>query len=224
MKVDDKGERDLLKDFHSELSGDFRKTVLALYADPGVIDAQWMKEAMDGVGYNADLLLEILCTRTNEEIEKMKEAWTHIEKGTLVKRVSEETSKLFSSGNFQSFCATLLEAKRPKANGIIDDKAVMADAEHLNRVLTQEKKKEMRKRCSSLFLLSDRGDISRRLRLSLNTYLRSILYKRLLNMNGERAIPVKDCELFWTLLQVLTIFGRENCTMQWLDWERMTAL
>jgi len=145
MKVDDKGERDLLKDFHSELSGDFRKTVLALYADPGVIDAQWMKEAMDGVGYNADLLLEILCTRTNEEIEKMKEAWTHIEKGTLVKRVSEETSKLFSSGNFQSFCATLLEAKRPKANGIIDDKAVMADAEHLNLVLTQEKKR----RCES---------------------------------------------------------------------------
>jgi hypothetical protein len=138
---DNKGERNLLKDLGSELSGEFKKTVMALYAEPGAADANWIKESLDGRGYNADLLLELLCTRTNEEIEQMKEAWGRIEKETLVKRVGDETSKLFSAGHFKTFCTTILEANRPgDHDDSIDDKAALADAENLNRVLTQEKK------------------------------------------------------------------------------------
>jgi len=141
-KVDGESSKDrnLAKDLDSELSGDFKRTVMPLFSDPGVADAKWMKDALDGRGYNAELLLEILCTRTNEQLNSLKDAWSLLDKKeTLTKRVSDETSKFFSAGHFKTFCTNLLEANRP-INGPVDDKAALADAEQLNRALTQEKK------------------------------------------------------------------------------------
>jgi len=83
--------------------------------------------------------LELLCTRSNEQLRLMKDAWGTFEKEPLIKKVGEEASKLFSAGHFKIFCTAILEAKRAD-NGPVDDSAAMADAEHLNRALLQEKK------------------------------------------------------------------------------------
>lgn len=139
VKVDDKGERELLKDIHSDLSGDFKKTVEPLYSDAGFADARWMKDAITGLHHHSDIMLELLCTRSNQQLKSMKDAWGTFEKEPLVKKVSEIASKLFSAGHFKVFCANILELKRPD-NGPVDDKAAMADAERLNRALLQEKK------------------------------------------------------------------------------------
>ena len=55
--------RDLLKDLKSELSGDYENLVMGLYMEPGEFDARLIKKAVDGAGFNTDLLVEVLCTR-----------------------------------------------------------------------------------------------------------------------------------------------------------------
>src|SRR5947209_3683715 len=55
--------RDLIKDLKSELSGNFEKLVVGLYMEPGEYDAHLMKEAVDGIGFNRELLCEVLFTR-----------------------------------------------------------------------------------------------------------------------------------------------------------------
>jgi len=139
MHIDtDKEERDLLKDLKSELSGDLEKLVLALYMEPGEFDARMMEKAMRGLGTNEDLLNEILCTRTNKEIQDMKMAWTAKidKKRTLEEWVSDETKKLFGASYYHTLCLKLLEAKRPPC-GKPDPKQVRADAESLNHLLLE---------------------------------------------------------------------------------------
>ena len=63
VNVDDGKNRDLLKDLRSELGGKLKKPVLKLYSDDGLADAQWAKEAMEGMGHNSELLCEIIATR-----------------------------------------------------------------------------------------------------------------------------------------------------------------
>ncbi len=62
-----------------------------------------------------------------------------MDEGDLSKRVSDETSKMFSSGNFQSFCVALLKGKRP-LNSQANPTKVKEDAEKLNRLILQGSK------------------------------------------------------------------------------------
>ncbi len=55
--------RDLVKELKDVLGGKLESTLVPLYEDAGVYDAYWMKEAMEGMGCDCELLCEILCTR-----------------------------------------------------------------------------------------------------------------------------------------------------------------
>ena len=60
--------RDLIKDLKSELSGKFEDATLALFMSPVDYDCWSLKKAMKGLGTNEDTLIEILATRTNNDI------------------------------------------------------------------------------------------------------------------------------------------------------------
>ena len=62
-------------DLESELSGNFRVTALALIKDRAVFEAEWLKKAMEGLGTNEALLIEILASRTNTDIRRINEAF-----------------------------------------------------------------------------------------------------------------------------------------------------
>ena len=64
--------RDLMDDLKSELSGDYRKTMLALFTDPIEYDADSLYEATKGLGTDEDTLIEILASRPGWYINRIK--------------------------------------------------------------------------------------------------------------------------------------------------------
>ena len=55
-----------MEDLHSELSGNLRILVLALMETKAQYDANCLYKAMKGLGTDESVLIEILCTRTNQ--------------------------------------------------------------------------------------------------------------------------------------------------------------
>lgn len=141
-------DRDLIKDFEKELGGKFEKMCIGFWLDAGRFDAELINEAVDGIGFSTKLLNEVICTRTNDEIEAMKSAWW---KGQpMIERVADETKKMFGSGNYCTLMTTLLSGKRAPNGPVNSDKAQL-DAECLNRYLSQESESDAKAKFVEIF-------------------------------------------------------------------------
>lgn len=64
--------KDLIKDLKSELSGNFRDSIVWFMEEKSVFDAKHLHNAMKGLGTKESVLIEILCSRTSEEIRRIK--------------------------------------------------------------------------------------------------------------------------------------------------------
>ncbi|GFR59610.1 annexin, partial [Elysia marginata] len=67
--------KDLVEDIKSELSGDFEETVVALLTPMRTLEAKQLHDAISGAGTDETTIIEVLATKTNEEIEEIKEAY-----------------------------------------------------------------------------------------------------------------------------------------------------
>jgi hypothetical protein len=67
--------RNLLNDLHSELSGSFRDTIEALMMTPSEFDAFSLRKAVQGLGTDEGALIDLLNTRTSEQINAAKTAY-----------------------------------------------------------------------------------------------------------------------------------------------------
>ncbi|KAA3678542.1 annexin A7/11 [Paragonimus westermani] len=87
--------KSLLEDMNSELSGDYRTLVLTLirYATdrPGLI-AEWLKDAMQGIGTRDYTVMRLLITRSEIDLEDVKEAYAKNYGQRLVDKVKNDTS------------------------------------------------------------------------------------------------------------------------------------
>ena len=99
--------RDLIKDLKSELSGHFEDVVVALFQDPVTYDCISLKNAMKGAGTNEDTLIEILATRTNKDINLIKQKYIQLYGRTLEEELSTELS-----GDLKTVMLTLSSAFR----------------------------------------------------------------------------------------------------------------
>ncbi|NXU62387.1 ANX13 protein, partial [Horornis vulcanius] len=97
--------KEMEKDLKGDLSGNFEKTVLALLDLPCEYEARELRKAMKGAGTDESLLIEILCTRNNKEIENIKEAYKR-----LFDRDLESDVKSDTSGSLRKILVMLLEA------------------------------------------------------------------------------------------------------------------
>lgn len=63
--------RDLIKDLKSELGGKFEDVIVGLMLPPEQYLCKQLNKAMAGIGTDDGALVEILCTKNNEEIKRL---------------------------------------------------------------------------------------------------------------------------------------------------------
>ncbi|GFR77592.1 annexin [Elysia marginata] len=98
---------DLLSDLKSELSGKFESFVLALFEHPRIYDAKECNGAISGVGTNEDTLIEILATRSNQEIKDIRDQYRLHYKRELERDIQADTS-----GDFKRLLTSLVTGNR----------------------------------------------------------------------------------------------------------------
>uniref|UniRef100_A0A669DBM8 Annexin n=1 Tax=Oreochromis niloticus TaxID=8128 RepID=A0A669DBM8_ORENI len=87
--------RDLMKDLKSELSKNLERLIIGLMLTPAEFDAKMMRKAMEGAGTDEHALIEILVTRSNQEIHAMNAAYQDAYKKSLEDAVQSDTSGHF---------------------------------------------------------------------------------------------------------------------------------
>uniref|UniRef100_A0A8C8VQ76 Annexin n=1 Tax=Pelusios castaneus TaxID=367368 RepID=A0A8C8VQ76_9SAUR len=99
--------RDLMADLKSELSGTLAKLILGLMMTPAQFDAKQLKKAMEGAGTDESILIEILATRGNREIQAINEAYRAAFHKSLEDALSSDTS-----GHFKRILVSLALGNR----------------------------------------------------------------------------------------------------------------
>ena len=99
--------KDLIKKLKDELSGNFEDTVVGLFMTPPEYDAYCLYKAMKGIGTNEGVLIEIIGTRSNQEIQMIKSEFFKNYGKPLEKWVSSETS-----GHLKKLLISLLQGTR----------------------------------------------------------------------------------------------------------------
>lgn len=105
--------RDLLADLKSELHGKFEDAMIALFKEPVEYDCECLHEAMQGAGTDENCLIEILSSRPNWLIEKIKKKYNDMYKVELVKDIKEDTS-----GDFKKIFKGILRCQRSETKEI----------------------------------------------------------------------------------------------------------
>lgn len=99
--------KDLLEEFKSNLRSDFKDLMIGLYKSIYEFDADECKEAIKGFGTTKDTLIEIIGTRPNWLLKKVKEIYKKKYNVELEKDVIDDTS-----GDFQKLLVSLLQCSR----------------------------------------------------------------------------------------------------------------
>lgn len=88
-------ERDLVDDLQSELGGKYEDVIVALMMLPFQYICKELHNAMCGIGTNETALVEILCTKSNEEMAEISSTYEEMFDRPLAEQMCGETSGLF---------------------------------------------------------------------------------------------------------------------------------
>uniref|UniRef100_A0A1I7V4Z4 Annexin n=1 Tax=Caenorhabditis tropicalis TaxID=1561998 RepID=A0A1I7V4Z4_9PELO len=102
--------KDLEEEIKKAFSGDFEDFLVALLQTPTKLDVTELNRAVKGLGTNEKNLIEILTTRTNEEIEGAKNTYFMTYGKSLEDAISADTS-----GDFRRLLIVILQAKREES-------------------------------------------------------------------------------------------------------------
>nr|DBA30588.1 TPA: hypothetical protein GDO54_006549 [Pyxicephalus adspersus] len=117
--------KDLIDDLKYELTGKFERLIVGLMRPAAYFDAKEIKDAIDGIGTDEKCLIEILASRTNQEIHALVEAYKDAYGRDLETDVIKDTS-----GHFKKMLVVLLQGTREE-DDIVSDELVEQDAREL---------------------------------------------------------------------------------------------
>ncbi|XP_064617670.1 annexin A7-like [Liolophura sinensis] len=106
--------KDLIRCLESELSGDYKEAIMACFVHPAVYDAWCVKEAIYGPGTDEKTLIEILMTRTNAQIQELRNAYVDVasphrkQSQTLIEKDIEDDT----SGDFKRLLISASQGNR----------------------------------------------------------------------------------------------------------------
>uniref|UniRef100_A0AC11B422 Annexin A4 n=2 Tax=Caprinae TaxID=9963 RepID=A0AC11B422_SHEEP len=105
--------RDLMDDLKSELSGNFEQVILGMMTPTVLYDVQELRKAMKGAGTDEGCLIEILASRTPEEIRRINQTYQLQYGRSLEDDIRSDTSFMFQRV-LVSLSADLYEAGEKK--------------------------------------------------------------------------------------------------------------
>ncbi|VDL94924.1 unnamed protein product [Schistocephalus solidus] len=123
--------KDLKDRLHSELSGHFRQAVLYSFYDMAHVNAKACYKAIKGAGTDEQVLIDVICTATNDEIHVLKKAYGDVlleEKQNALRRNLELDVKHDTSGDFERVLIALLQGQR---GADVSDAQLRTDCEEL---------------------------------------------------------------------------------------------
>lgn len=128
---------DIIKDLQKHLSGNFEEVVEGLFYHPIDYDCFQLRKSVKGLGTDEDALIEILATKTPNEILQIKQRYKEMYPG----RSLEKDIKGDTSGDFRKLLLALLEGKR-STNLILPDEEECIDCVKKLYNSIKRKKKE----------------------------------------------------------------------------------
>ena len=99
--------KELLEEINHALNGNFRKAVIDLFRPPQERDAFYLYKSMKGVGTDEETLIEIICSRPNVDLIKIKEEYKRLYNEELEKKVTSDTS-----GDLRKILISVLQCQR----------------------------------------------------------------------------------------------------------------
>ncbi|XP_077486462.1 annexin A4-like [Amblyomma americanum] len=123
--------RDLIKDIKSELRSNLESVMVGLLYPMHEYLARELRAAMKGLGTDEDCLVEILCTRSNDDIRRIKESYKDVFGRDLEDDIRGDTS-----GHFRRLLVSMCNASRDE--GVAPDPTrARNDAHHLQQAGVQ---------------------------------------------------------------------------------------
>ncbi|XP_071808999.1 annexin A4-like [Asterias amurensis] len=105
--------KDLIKDLKSELSSKLEECILALFMPQDYYDAHQIHKAIKGLGTDEEILIEILCSRTNEQIKALCVEYKKQYHQTMEKDCIGDTS-----GHFKRLLVSMCQGNRDEGNTV----------------------------------------------------------------------------------------------------------
>ncbi|XP_070565349.1 annexin A13-like [Ptychodera flava] len=107
--------KDLINDVKGDISGDYEEVILHLLEPSAEYDSWLINECISGPGTDEDVLLEILCFRTKEELAELRRVYQQKYGRTL-----EEDIKGDTTGDFEKLLLTLLQGNRDLPHIVVE--------------------------------------------------------------------------------------------------------
>ncbi|XP_028679424.1 annexin A2-like [Erpetoichthys calabaricus] len=119
-------KKDMISALKSALSGSLESVILGLMKSTPQYDAYELKTSMKGLGTDEDTLIEVVCSRNNEELAEIRKVYKEIYKTELEKDITSDTS-----GDFRKLLLALAKGNRVGSSGIQDFERIDQDARDL---------------------------------------------------------------------------------------------
>lgn len=119
-------KKDMITALKAALSGSLETVILGLMKSTSQYDASEIRGSIKGLGTDEETLIEILCSRSNDELVEIKKVYNELFKKDLAKDVKGDTS-----GNFAKLLLALVETKRAEPTSVVDYEKIDADARAL---------------------------------------------------------------------------------------------